>query len=272
MNRHITNTVSQAFGRFASHPFSPWFQKIVNRSYVSIMGLDMSEFDAPESYPTLNALFTRRLKAPRPVSDGPRDFVSPCDSYITSSGRLQKELTLQIKGMSYRTGPLLGEHIDEEAKHAVENGSYVNLYLSPSDYHRYHMPADVQVLKAVHIPGKLYPVNFASLRKRSNLFIENERVVIECLLDNGKRLFIVLVGALNVGRMQVAFEPRLQTNADVQTPTVYTFEDLHLKKGEDFGCFEMGSTIVLLVEAEAVDLVCTSDTHVKFGQTIARIR
>jgi len=29
MNRHITNTVSQQFGRFAAHPFPSWFQTIV---------------------------------------------------------------------------------------------------------------------------------------------------------------------------------------------------------------------------------------------------
>ncbi len=272
MTRHITNTISQQFGKFASHPFAPWFQKIVNHGYVRIMGLDMSEFDPPSDYPTLNALFTRRLKAPRPLDETPEAVVSPCDSLVTASGKITGELALQIKGMSYRVDPFLGERIDEESRAAVIDGDYINLYLSPSDYHRYHIPVDVQVLRAVHIPGKLYPVNFPSLRKRSNLFIENERVVIECLLTNGKRLFIVLVGALNVGKMQVAFEPRIQTNADTTEPTVYTFDDLHLKKGDDFGCFEMGSTVVLLAEKGAMEILMAEGNKVRFGEKIAKLR
>ncbi|HHH72839.1 MAG TPA: phosphatidylserine decarboxylase [Sulfuricurvum sp.] len=271
MTKHITNTISQQFHRFAAHPFPGWFQRIVNRGYVRIMGLDMSEFDAPEHYATLNALFTRRLTHDRPYSTNPRDLISPCDAEITACGSLEKELSLQIKGMSYRVGPLLGEHIDDALTACIENGSYVNLYLSPKDYHRYHMPADLTIEKAVHIPGKLYPVNHASLHKRSNLFIENERVVIQCRTAGGHLLFIVLVGALNVGKMQIAFEPRIQTNADASQPTVYTFENLQMKKGEDFGCFEMGSTIVLIAEKEAMEIFRVAGIHVRFGETIATI-
>ncbi len=271
MQHHWTNTVSQLFGKFASHPFPAWFQRIVNGSYVRIMGLDMHEFDLPASYPTLNALFTRKLKQARPVDASPEAVVSPCDALVTASGAITGELSMQIKGMTYRVDPLLGERIDAEARASVHGGSYVNLYLSPRDYHRYHIPVDLQVLKAVHIPGRLYPVNFPSLRKRSNLFIENERVVIECLMPSAKRLFIVLVGALNVGKMQVNFAPQLQTNADLFEPTVYEFSELYLKKGEDFGCFEMGSTIVLLAEKGAMEVLTAEGGTVRFGQKIAKL-
>jgi len=83
---------------------------------------------------------------------------------------------------------------------------------------------------------------------------------------------MVLVSALNVGVMQVNFEPRIQTNADVEGEQVYTFKDLYLDKGEDFGCFEMGSTIVILSEKGMFEeiLVKAGDT-VKFGDTIAHL-
>lgn len=271
MTHHITNTISQQFGRFAGHAFPAWFQRIVNRSYVGLMGLDMSEFNAPESYPTLNALFTRRLVRQRPFSADAADLISPADSLVTAEGRIVDGVKLQIKGMRYRVDALLGDHIDADARASLEGGSYINLYLSPSDYHRYHIPTDLQVLKAVHIPGKLYPVNFPSLRKRVDLFIENERVVIECVTKRHKRLYIILVGALNVGKMQVAFEPRIQTNADAQQPTCYTFEECFLEKGEDFGCFEMGSTIVLLAENGAMHNGVEVDQKVRFGETIAAL-
>jgi len=271
MTRHITNTISRQFGRFASKEFPRWFQKIVNHGYVRIMGLDMSEFYAPSAYRSLNALFTRTLKQSRRFSNDADDFISPCDSLITECGDLDATRALQIKGMSYCVRALLGSEIDEANKKRMEHGQFINFYLSPSDYHRYHVPTDMKVLKAVHIPGKLYPVNMPSLNKRADLFIENERVVLECESQQGALFYLVLVGALNVGKMQVNFEPRLQTNADAVRPSAYTFDGLYLKKGDDFGCFEMGSTIVLIAEKESMKFAVEAGQKVRFGDTIASV-
>jgi len=57
--KHITSLISQTFGKFASKEFPRWFQNIVNASYVKLMGLDMSEFEQPNRYKSLNTLFTR---------------------------------------------------------------------------------------------------------------------------------------------------------------------------------------------------------------------
>jgi phosphatidylserine decarboxylase len=173
--------------------------------------------------------------------------------------------------MAYNVNYLLGDKIDDENKSRVRHGQFINFYLSPSDYHRYHIPTNLKVLKVVHIPGKFYPVNMPSLNKRIDLFIENERVVIECETTQKKRFYMVLVSALNVGKMQVSFEPRLQTNATTDTPTLYTFDDLHLNKGDDFGCFEMGSTIVIVGEPNMFDLQIKTGDKVKFSQTIAKL-
>ena len=111
-----------------------------------------------------------------------------------------------------------------------------------------------------------------SLKKRLNLFVENERVVIECeAVKNKKRFFMVLVSALNVGVMKVNFIPQLQTNSDVVKPTLYEFDELYLDKGEDFGCFEMGSTIVIVAEKEMMELLVKRNKKVKFGETIAKL-
>ena len=272
MKRHFTSYISQQFGRFASHAFSPMVQRFINSAYVGIMGLDMSEFSPPSSYKSLNALFTRKLLEPRSFSHDGGDFISPCDSLITEFGDLDGTRALQIKGMSYCAGALLGDEFDDSAKKSVEQGQFINFYLSPKDYHRYHIPTDLQVLKAVHIPGKLYPVNMPSLKRRIDLFIENERVVLECLTKAKKRFFMVLVGALNVGKMQVSFEPRIKTNADALSVSSYVYEDLHLSKGDDFGCFEMGSTIVIISEPGMFDLNLERGQKVSFAQTIARIK
>ncbi len=270
MKPHFTSALSQTFGRFASKEHGKTFQNVINRTYVKAMGLDMSDFGAPEAYPSLNALFTRKLRHKRPFSTDPKDMISPCDSLITECGTIQEDMALQIKGMSYSVDGVLGDGITDESKKSVHNGVFVNFYLSPRDYHRYHAPIDMQVVHAIHIPGKLYPVNIPSLKKQVNLFIENERVVLECLSSEGKRFFLILVGALNVGEMEVSFEPRIRTNT-VLTPSQYSYKDLYLSKGDDFGCFRMGSTIVMLCEKEMVELGIASGHNVRFAQTIGRL-
>ncbi|MDD5052951.1 MAG: phosphatidylserine decarboxylase [Sulfuricurvum sp.] len=271
MNKqHITSALSQIFGRFASKPHSRKVQNVINRGYVQVMGLDMSDFESPESYATLNALFTRKLREKRSFSSDSQDVISPCDSLITESGKIEENLALQIKGMSYSVDAFLGGHISESYKKSIHNGAFVNFYLSPKDYHRFHAPMDMQVLGAVHIPGKLYPVNIPTLKKKVNLFIENERVVLECLSVTKKRFFLILVGALNVGKMEVAFEPRIQTNTTLKE-SLFSYNNLHLAKGEDFGCFQMGSTIVMLCEKDMMEIGISSGHNVKFAQTIGRL-
>jgi phosphatidylserine decarboxylase len=269
--RHITSLISQSFGKFASHKFPYFIQTLINRSYVGLMGLDMSEFNHPSTYSSLNALFTRRLKEKRAFSLDRDDFISPCDSWISECGDLQEDYALQIKGMKYKSDDFIGGEFTQDEKESVHNGKFINFYLSPKDYHRYHIPIDLKVLKAVHIPGKFYPVNLPSLKKRLNLFIENERVVLMCETESKKRFFMVLVSALNVGVMQVNFEPKIQTNASATTPQVYEFEDLYLKKGDDFGCFEMGSTIVILAPKDMLEIDLSVGDNVKYAQTIARV-
>jgi phosphatidylserine decarboxylase len=269
--RHFTSLISQKFGTFARHEFAPWLQRIINRGYVRIMGLDMREFHPPRTYRSLNALFTRKLREPRAYSLDGSTVISPCDALITEFGSLDETRALQIKGMSYCVNELLGDAIDPEQKARVTHGDFINFYLSPRDYHRYHVPTNCRVLKSVHIPGKLYPVNMPSLNRRVDLFIENERVVIECESTQGKRFYMILVGALNVGKMQVAFEPAIRTNSEITEPVAYSYDSLYLNKGEDFGCFEMGSTIVMIAEPDMLELKVAPMQKVSYGEVIATL-
>ena len=271
MARHYSSALSRIFGRFAAHKFGQGTQGWINRSYVRMMKIDMGAFEAPESYPTLTALFTRALVLNRPFDPDPNVVISPCDSRVSEAGYIHHGQAHQIKGMPYDTGALLGaEHAADIPR--LEGGAYVNLYLSPSDYHRYHIPFDLTVHSVTHIPGKLDPVNMPLLRNKLNLFLENERVVLACSDTAGRRHFIVLVGALNVGKMVVTFEPRLQTNANERFRTHYTYDEpKSLKKGELFGWFEMGSTIVMLSEKGSIHYDVNIGQKLDFAQSIGRL-
>ncbi len=234
------------------------------------MGLDMSEFNPPETYPTLNALFTRSFVKERQIAEGEDSMIAPADSLVTHFGTIKEGQAYQIKGMKYAIDGLLGSDYADRVSD-LEEGEFINFYLSPKDYHRYHMPMDLTIKSLTHIPGKIYPVNMPLLRHKKDLFIENERVVIECFDTKGHLHMLVLVGALNVGKMVVTFEEHVQTNSHIREPEHYRYDDLKMKKGELFGWFEMGSTILTFSQKGAIKPEVSINQKVKFGEEIAKI-
>ena len=264
---HITNLISLYFGKFAKKEFLSPVQKLINSSYVRLMGLNMSEFKHPRYYKSLNDLFTRELIIKRVIDENKNTIISPTDSLITQCGQIQNDIALQIKGMQYSVEELLTYYCSSNFE-KVKDGSFMNFYLSPKDYHRYHAPCDFKLLKLIHVPGKLYPVNLKYLNKEFELFIQNERVILECE-TNGKIFYMVFVGALNVGQMVFEFEDRVETNTNAKEMKVYTYENIEISKGECLGYFKMGSTVVMLWEKEMVELEDLLDKNVRFGQKIA---
>jgi phosphatidylserine decarboxylase len=266
--RALNSKISALFGKFANTTFPKPIQSLINNVYVKGLGLDMSEFEAPSSYPTLNKLFTRKLKNARRFDITSNNFISPCDSFVTECGKIEDGISYQIKGMSYHIKELLQTSKDDLNK--LINGDFINFYLSPKDYHRYHMPYDAKVLELHHIPGKLYPVNNRLLTSKLNLFIENERVIMKCKTDDDKLFFMVFVGALNVGKMKFTFDESIETNLSLEAKK-YNYENLNIKKGDCIGQFEMGSTILVFFEESFVTISDIKNKKVKFTDSIANL-
>ncbi|MCH9814344.1 MAG: phosphatidylserine decarboxylase [Epsilonproteobacteria bacterium] len=264
-----TNSISRGFGKFASCAFPSFMQIVINKIYVKAMGVDLINFHSASHYPTLNALFTRELMYQRDMPKDPSVIVSPADSLVSELGDLEESSALQIKDFDYCVKELLTDQIDEENLQRVSNGKFINFYLSPRDYHRYHAPMDMKVKKVIHVPGLLYPVNFTYLRKVESLFVKNERVIVECVDNSGKLFYMVLVGALNVGEMTLAFEPSIETNKDASQLNVFEYSDVLLKKGDELGMFKMGSTVVMIFEKEFVSLSSSVGKKVRFGEEVA---
>ncbi len=265
----LTNSASRLFGKVASKRFPPLIQLGINKLYTSITGVDLSAFYPHSHYETLNALFTRALRYERDFSRDPKAIISPADSLISAQGVIEASDALQIKGFSYNIRELLTKDIEDKHIERMIGGKFINFYLSPMDYHRYHVPMDMRVLRVVHVPGLLYPVNFTYLRKVPSLFVKNERVILECQDSSAKLFYIVLVGALNVGKMTLSFDTRIETNIDASEVKVYDYEDVKLAKGEELGMFMMGSTIVMFFENNFVDLADKEGRSVRFGEIIA---
>lgn len=151
---------------------------------------------------------------------------------------------------------------------------YCVIYLAPGDYHRFHSPVSWVVESRRHFAGELYSVSPYLQRTMPGLFTLNERVV---LLGRWRWGFFSYtpVGATNVGSIKVNFDRELRTNS-LTTDTAAdraaeeavargepytgfaeaTYEGASqvlgghaLKRGEEMGGFQLGSTIVLVFEA-----------------------
>ena len=195
------------------------------------------------SYHSFNEFFTRALKpGARPLAKA--DFVCPVDGRISQFGAIEGDQIFQAKGHKFSTTALVGGDA-ALAKH-FEHGSFANLYLSPRDYHRIHMPCDASLKRMIYVPGELFSVNPTTARGVPGLFARNERVV--CEFDTKFGPFVmVLVGATIVGSMATVWHgvvnpPRLPK----VTEWTYKKNEYVFKKGEEMGRFLLGSTVVML--------------------------
>lgn len=259
----MRNLISQLFGYIAAINFG-FLQKYINKFYINFFKIDMSEFKNYDEYNSLNDLFTRKLLKPRVFSSDEKDFISPSDGLCLEHGKSVDSTALSIKGRNYDIKRLL----DMSYKDAEFD--YINIYLSPKNYHCYHAPCDMQILSALYIPGDLKSVNQKSLFRFENVYETNERVVLTCKSSSGFRFYLVFVGALNVGKMKFIFDTSIQTNAKYMDKALHEYENVFCKKGEMLGNFELGSTIVVLSESGKMQLQIQIGKEIKFGETIAK--
>ncbi len=267
-----TNTVSRAVGWLASRRLPPPLREPAVRAFGRAVGVDFSEVrDGLASFESLQAFFTRALRdGVRPIDADPHAFVSPCDGAWGAAGVIAGGQALQVKGRPYALAALLG---DAAVARRYEGGAFATLYLSPRDYHRFHAPCAARVRRAAAIPGALWPVNRLGVEGIADLFAVNERLCAFLSVGGADEdLCLVAVGATNVGKIRVTFDD-LTTNVAAAAPEVRTYRDVGLAKGEEWGRFEFGSTIVVVAAPGLLTLdVPPPDTPVRLGQRIGTLR
>lgn len=221
------------------------------RWFVKKYGVNMAEALDPDvaHYASFNEFFIRPLKPDaRPLA--PSDFVCPVDGAISQFGTIERDQIFQAKGHAFSTADLVGGNAALAA--LFQNGSFANIYLSPKDYHRIHMPCDGRLTRMIYIPGKLFSVNPVTAQGVPNLFARNERVV--CVFESEHGPFVLtLVGATIVGSMATVWHgvvnpPRTSQVREWQ----YADQEIRLKKGEEMGRFLLGSTVVMLFPAQTL--------------------
>jgi phosphatidylserine decarboxylase len=222
------------------------------RWFVSKYGVEMSEAANSDlgSYKSFNDFFTRALRPDaRPIA--PVDFVSPVDGAISQLGAIDDHQILQAKGHVFSTTELIGG--DEALAAGFRHGSFANLYLSPKDYHRLHMPCDGVLQHMIYVPGALFSVNPVTARNLPKLFARNERVVCVFASPDHGPFVMVLVGATIVGSISTVWHGVVNPTRTGKVATWdYSDQAIELKQGDEMGRFLLGSTIVMLFRQDAI--------------------
>lgn len=268
------NAVSRAAGHVAALRLPGPLRRAQLRAFARAFQVDLQEAQEPlEAYGSIQEFFVRSLKeGARPVDQNQDSFVSPCDGAWGETGTIDNGTLFQVKGRPYSVASLLA---DAEEASRFEGGTFVTLYLSPRDYHRFHAPCGGRVVRADYVPGTLWPVNHAGIQHVHGVFAQNERICAYLAPEENnleKCICMVAVGATMVGKVHVNFD-ELTTNVKNawSVKRSYAGKEPALEKGEEWGRFEFGSTIVLLLPKGLVDLdIAPNGTAVRLGSRIGR--
>jgi len=240
------------------------------RWFVDRYGVDMNEAEEPQIgyYQTFNEFFTRELKhGIRPLAPGDNTLACPCDGTVSQAGPIRAGAILQAKGRAYSALELLGG--DKAMAAEFADGMFATIYLAPRNYHRVHMPLEANLVRMIHVPGRLFSVADWTVQEIPKLFARNERLA--CYFETAAGpMVMVLVGAINVSAIETLWSglvvpPRARKISEFD----YSHTRKHIEKGAEMGRFNMGSTVILLAPGKVEWLPHIAAGYaVKTGQLI----
>jgi len=267
--------VSGAIGWGVSLGIPAALRTLMLTRFARVYGIDVSEAEKPlGEYAGFDEFFTRKLRPGlRPIDDAPGRVVSPADGTVVECGLATAGKLIQAKGSDFDLAGLLD---DPQAAARLEGGAYLITYLSPKDYHRVHSPVGGRVVGWRHVPGTLFSVGAASIRREPGLFVRNERFITLIEMDDGGLCAVVMVAAVGVGHVTVSYDPEVATHR----PEFFRAARRHqsydqpkpIQRGEELGIFHLGSTTIAVFEAGRVELdALASGSSTKMGVGIGRV-
>lgn len=271
------NSTSRIVGKVNNMTVPRWARPHVYGAYAKTYGckIDEAEVEDLTQYQTLGEFFRRSLKPGlRPIHAG-NCVVSPADGTVLHFGKVDNGLVEQVKGITYSLSSFLGpktwgnDEMGLDSNSELTHGDYQRsllkgkdtelyhavVYLAPGDYHRFHSPTDWQVHYRRHFPGHLLSVRPGLVSWIAGLFNINERVA---YMGEWKHGFfsMIAVGATSVGSIKIYCDENLVTNCKKSKKGSYCDQAVstnnnvvEFQKGDPFGEFNFGSTIVLVFEA-----------------------
>ena len=230
-----------------------WAIKLFAKAYkVNMNEAQKSELTA---YATFNDFFVRALRDDvRPIVAQDNQLAQPADGAVSQLGPINDDLIFQAKGHNYTIEALLAGQYQLAEK--FRGGEFITTYLSPSDYHRVHMPCDGLLIEMIYVPGDLFSVNPLTAANVPNLFARNERLI--CVFETSQGSMVqILVGATIVGSIETVWSGCVNTLREGVIkrwtyPATHIEGAVFLKKGEEMGRFKLGSTVINLFEPNTI--------------------
>ena len=253
--------------RCENRAFKDWLIALV----IGKFNVDMGEAANPDpkSYKSFNHFFTRALKpGARAAEPDANVLLMPADGKISQIGRIEGGRIFQAKGQHFTAAELLG---DEAAAAPFADGWFANIYLSPRDYHRVHMPWAGTLVETLHVPGRLFTVAPWGVREIPRLFARNERLVCHFDTDLGP-MCMVMVGALLVSGVETVWNG-VNIPAYASKPWRLDFrgQGIRLERFAEMARFNYGSTVIVLLPRDAVTLdALATETPTRLGQRMGQ--
>lgn len=261
--------------------FAGWFAKqkwgvvthFVIKLFAKKYNIDMTEAEKSNfsDYESFNQFFIRPLKnGARKIIENSTALCLPADGRVSECGKIDDQLLIQAKGHFFSLNDLLAEQ--QDLVDNFKNGTFITTYLSPRDYHRVHMPCDGTLRRMIYVPGELFSVNPFLAEHVPNLFARNERVI--CVFDTEfGEMIQILVGATITASISTAWAGVINPPRSNEVK-VWTYDDEHaptLRKGEEMGAFQLGSTVINLFQADKVQLAehLQVNVPVRMGELMA---
>ena len=234
---------SRVWGHIAKIKHPKFLAKKMIYFYQTHYNINMDEYIGNlEDYTSLFNFFIRYLNPKtRPLSPKNNAIVSPADGTLINIEKIYEDKATQVKDKLYSITELVKEKVD------FSKGWFVaTIYLSPSDYHRFHYPLSGDLKAYCHSTGSLFPVNSKGMNLVNKLFIRNERIISK-FEKQGLPFYMVSVGATNVGSIKMEFISKIKRD------NKWKQVKKRVTQLDEMGRFEMGSTIILLCPNELVE-------------------
>lgn len=267
----LTNRIPRRGATLFMGWFSPIEQPLIRATSLKLWkafsDLDLSDAKKSE-FRSVQDCFTRELKeGARPIMQDASTMVSPCDAIVGAFGSIADGTMLQAKGFAYTLADLLG---DASLARQYEGGQYVTLRITPTMYHRFHAPHDLEVDHVTYISGDTWNVYPPALRRVERLFCRNERAVLRCRLsDSGAPLLLVPVAAVLVASIRlhcadVLLHLRYRGANEIPCHARYA-------KGQEMGWFQHGSTIIVLAPRGVSPCELREGQRIRMGEPLLRL-
>lgn len=208
------------FRSFSKSKFSRHFIK----AYVKKFKINIFELKKDlRSYESLNEFFTRQIDFTyRPLCLNKEKLVAPCDGFLSEQGEIDEKNNFQIKGKNYSIKELLKKEDIEK----LRGGVFSLIYLSPSDYHRFHAITKCELIEQYSLGDKSEPVNDMGLAYGEPI-VKNYRIIQKLKDEFKNEFYLIYIGAVNVN-------------------SIVIHEKKSYERAEEVGYFEFGSSIMLL--------------------------